>query len=74
MKKTVKAKAGNAKSVTDSVTSNLGSHFNLHHGDMPFNLILKMLMFLDNTVQTNLKLQLMSKRWYLTATDSMQDI
>lgn len=70
----VREKASNAGKVKGSINSNLGLHFNLRNGDIPYHLILRMLEFLDNSLNTNLQLQLMSKRWYLTATDSMQDV
>jgi hypothetical protein len=64
--------AGKENNLIDKETSSL--HFNVCNEDVPFDLIMNILGFLDNSIKTNLQLQLVSKRWYLTAIDSNQEI
>jgi hypothetical protein len=60
------------KNLNEMNTSDL--HFNVFNEDVPFELIMNILGFLDNNIKTNLQLQLISKRWYLTAIDSNQAV
>jgi hypothetical protein len=55
--------------------SNIGYHFNVDNVDIPLDLIPKILGFLDmSSFQSHLQLQLISKRWFLTSTDPIQEI